>query len=82
MKSNWSTPFRYVIGILFFVAFVAFLFTAGEAVNALVIAAFSASEKNLAMGDSQIQKIISGWVQIILPGSGNIGKTILKIRAS
>jgi predicted PurR-regulated permease PerM len=42
MKSNWSTPFRYVIGILFFVAFVAFLFTAGEAVNALVIAAFSA----------------------------------------
>jgi len=42
MKTSWSTPFRYVVGILFFAAFVAFLFYAGQAVNALVIAAFSA----------------------------------------
>ncbi len=42
MSSSWSTPFRYVVGILSFIAFVAFLFYASEAVNALVIAAFSA----------------------------------------
>jgi len=42
MKSNWSTPFRYVMGILSFIIFVALLFYASEAVNALVIAAFSA----------------------------------------
>lgn len=42
MKSNWSTPFRYVMGILSFIIFVALLFYAKEAVNALVIAAFSA----------------------------------------
>ncbi|GAB4432313.1 MAG: AI-2E family transporter [Anaerolineales bacterium] len=42
MKPNWSTPFRYVVGTLAFLAFVAFLFYAREAVNALVIAAFSA----------------------------------------
>ena len=42
MKSNWSLPFRYIVGTLAFVAFVAFLFYMGEAMNALVIAAFSA----------------------------------------
>lgn len=42
MNNNWSTPFRYTVGILAFVAFVAFLFFAHEAVNALVIAGFSA----------------------------------------
>ncbi|MBN1450178.1 MAG: AI-2E family transporter [Anaerolineales bacterium] len=42
MKPDWSLPFRYVIGTLAFVAFVAFLFYAHEAVSALVIAAFSA----------------------------------------
>jgi len=42
MKSNWSMPFRYVVGTLAFVLFVAFLFYASEAVNALIIAAFSA----------------------------------------
>ncbi|HEX9596024.1 MAG TPA: AI-2E family transporter, partial [Anaerolineales bacterium] len=42
MSNNWSTSFRYVTGILAFVAFIAFLFYAHEAVNALVIAGFSA----------------------------------------
>jgi predicted PurR-regulated permease PerM len=42
MSNNWSTSFRYVTGILVFVAFIAFLFYAHEAVNALVIAGFSA----------------------------------------
>jgi len=42
MKSNWSLPFRYVVGILAFAAFVALLFYVGEAMSALVIAAFSA----------------------------------------
>jgi predicted PurR-regulated permease PerM len=42
MKSNWSLPFRYIVGILAFLAFIAFLFYIGEAMNALVIAAFSA----------------------------------------
>lgn len=42
MKPNWSTPFRYIVGSLAFVAFIAFLFYMGEAMNALVIAAFSA----------------------------------------
>ena len=42
MKSNWSTPFRYIIGTLAFVAFIAFLVYIGEAMSALVIAAFSA----------------------------------------
>jgi len=42
MKSNWSIPFRYVVGTLAFVTFIAFLFYASEAVNALVIAAFAA----------------------------------------
>jgi len=42
MKSNWSLPFRYIVGTLAFVAFIAFLFYMGEAMNALVIAAFSA----------------------------------------
>lgn len=42
MKSNWSTPFRYVVGILTFATFIAFLFYVSEAMNALVIAAFSA----------------------------------------
>jgi len=42
MSNNWSTPFRYTVGILAFVAFIVFLIFAGEAVNALVIAGFSA----------------------------------------
>ena len=42
MKPNWSIPFRYIVGILSFAAFVAFLFYVGEALSALVIAAFSA----------------------------------------
>lgn len=42
MKPNWSMPFRYIVGTLAFVAFVAFLFYASEAVSALIIAAFSA----------------------------------------
>ena len=42
MKPNWSTPFRYVVGTLTFIAFVALLLYAREAVSALIIAAFSA----------------------------------------
>jgi len=42
MNPDWSYPFRYVVGIMAFVLFVAALFYAGEAVSALVIAAFSA----------------------------------------
>jgi predicted PurR-regulated permease PerM len=42
MKSIWSMPFRYLAGIFAFSAFVALLFYAHEAVNAMVIAGFSA----------------------------------------
>lgn len=42
MRSNWSTPFRYIVGTLAFLAFISFLVFAREAVSALVIAAFSA----------------------------------------
>jgi len=42
MNNNWSMPFRYTVGILAFVAFIAILIFAHEAVNALVIAGFSA----------------------------------------
>ncbi len=42
MRPDWSYPFRYVVGILALVLFVAVLFYAGEAVSALVIAAFAA----------------------------------------
>jgi predicted PurR-regulated permease PerM len=42
MSKNWSTSFRYLMGIVAFAAFIAFLFYAHEAVNALVIAGFSA----------------------------------------
>ena len=42
MSKNWSTSFRYLMGIAAFAAFIAFLFYAHEAVNALVIAGFSA----------------------------------------
>jgi predicted PurR-regulated permease PerM len=41
-NQQWSLSFRYVAGILFFAAFVAFLFYAHEAVRNLVIAAFIA----------------------------------------
>jgi predicted PurR-regulated permease PerM len=39
---NWSLPYRYVTGIILFVAFVALLIYAGEAVKALIIAGFVA----------------------------------------
>jgi predicted PurR-regulated permease PerM len=42
MSKNWSTSFRYLMGIVAFAAVIAFLFYAHEAVNALVIAGFSA----------------------------------------
>lgn len=42
MSNNWSMTFRYLTGVLVFAAFIAFLFYAHEAVNALVIAGFSA----------------------------------------
>jgi predicted PurR-regulated permease PerM len=40
--TQWSPSFRYLAGILFFAAFVAFLFYAHDAVRNLVIAAFVA----------------------------------------
>jgi len=40
--TQWSFTFRYVVGVLFFVAFVAFLFYAHDAVRNFVIAAFVA----------------------------------------
>lgn len=42
-KSNqWSMPFRYVVGIIIFIAVIAFLIYAREAVKMLVIAGFMA----------------------------------------
>ena len=40
--SQWSLTFRYVVGILFFIALVAFIFYARDAIRNLVIAAFVA----------------------------------------
>src|SRR5688572_30407636 len=40
--NQWSIPFRYTIGIIIFVAVVAFLIYAREAVKMLVIAGFAA----------------------------------------
>ncbi len=42
MKETWSTPFRYIVGIISFVLFVAFLIYARDAVTNLAIAAFVA----------------------------------------
>src|SRR5688500_20339985 len=42
MRDGWSLPFRYVVGILFLVAGIAFLIYAHQAVTNLVIAAFLA----------------------------------------
>jgi predicted PurR-regulated permease PerM len=39
---TWSPPFRYIVGILIFIGFVALLIYAREAIKALVIAAFVA----------------------------------------
>ena len=41
-NDNWSLPYRYVTGIILFVAFIALLIYAREAVKMLVIAAFVA----------------------------------------
>lgn len=41
-NNHWSLPFRYAVGIIIFIAFVALLINAREAVKALVIAAFVA----------------------------------------
>ena len=40
--NQWSLTFRYVVGFIFFVALVAFIFYAREAIRNLVIAAFVA----------------------------------------
>lgn len=40
MKETWSTPFRYIVGIIAFILFVVFLIYAREAVTNLAIAAF------------------------------------------
>lgn len=39
-NNNWSLPFRYLMGIIIFIALIAFIFYAHEAVKALIIAAF------------------------------------------
>lgn len=41
-NNNWSLPFRYLMGIIIFIALIAFVFYAHEAVKALIIAAFIA----------------------------------------
>lgn len=41
-KNQWSLPFRYVVGVVIFIAFVALLVYAREAVKVLVIAGFIA----------------------------------------
>ena len=41
-KDQWSLPFRYVVGIIIFIAILAFLIYAREAVKMLVIAGFIA----------------------------------------
>jgi predicted PurR-regulated permease PerM len=41
-QKNWSMPFRYTVALILFLAFVALLFYAHEAVKTLVIAAFIA----------------------------------------
>ena len=62
MKTNWSLPFRYVVGTLTFLAFVAFVFYAQEAVSALVIAAFSAYLINPAVTYLlENTKLSRGW---------------------
>jgi predicted PurR-regulated permease PerM len=42
VNTNWSLPFRYLVGIILFVALIALLIYAGEAVKMLIIAAFVA----------------------------------------
>lgn len=42
MRETWSTPFRYIVGIISFVLLVAFLIYARDAVTNLAIAAFVA----------------------------------------
>ncbi|GAB4504954.1 MAG: AI-2E family transporter [Anaerolineales bacterium] len=42
MKTSWSLPFRYLVGVLVVVAFVAFVSYARRAVSALVVAGFIA----------------------------------------
>ena len=42
MKESWSTPFRYIVGIISFILLIAFLYYARDAVTNLAIAAFVA----------------------------------------
>jgi len=42
MRETWSTPFRYIVGIISFVLLVTFLIYARDAVTNLAIAAFVA----------------------------------------
>lgn len=49
-QKNWSLPFRYTVALILFVAFVALLFYAHEAVKALIIAAFVAYLISPAVG--------------------------------
>jgi len=57
--AQWSFTFRYVAGILFFVAFVAFLFYARDAVRNFVIAAFVAYLCNPAVDYLKTQNRMS-----------------------
>jgi len=49
-QKNWSMPFRYTVALILFVAFVALLFYAHEAVKTLIIAAFVAYLISPAVG--------------------------------
>ncbi len=49
-QKNWSMPFRYTVALILFLAFVALLFYAHEAVKTLVIAAFIAYLISPAVG--------------------------------
>ncbi len=49
-QKNWSMPFRYTVALILFIAFVALLFYAHEAVKTLIIAAFVAYLISPAVG--------------------------------
>ncbi len=49
-QKNWSIPFRYTVALILFLAFVALLFYAHEAVKTLIVAAFIAYLISPAVG--------------------------------
>ena len=63
-EPQWSPTFRYVVGILFFSALVAFLFYAHDAVRNLAIAAFVAYLINPAVAYLTTHTRMSRWVAV------------------